>query len=154
MLSAHTLKLLQEELSELRDVRLPNCRELVESAAAAGDMSQNPDFFIAAEEERQVRERIAQIERALADADNQQPDSDVKPGHLRPGCVVTLSFDGENEQMLFGSIEEAKFSSLPVVTESSPLGKALSQAKVGDSISWSVASGALVHAVVVASDLP
>lgn len=130
-LSKFTRDVLQQELTHLREEALPRLAGLVIDAKSQGDTSQNPDYFIVAEEERQVNQRVAEVVAALAADDHEdEPPLDV----VGPGRLVVVDFgDGDAETLVFGSVEE-RCLGLDVMTPGSPLGERLLGRKVGESV--------------------
>jgi len=114
---------LEQELGRLENELLPAARRGVEEARTQGDMSQNPDFFIAAEAEgRLLLRRSAVVEALEADATSVPVALDA--GVVAPGCVVTLDFGDGPEEYLIGSIEE-QYGDMLVITPESPIGREL-----------------------------
>jgi transcription elongation factor GreA len=114
---------LTNQLRDLIDVALPATRALIEDARTAGDSSQNPDYFLAAEEEGNVLARIKRIEATLA-AHAASDDVEIGIDSVVPGVVVVLDFAGEIEEYFVGPIEEAT-AGVDVLTPDSPIGRAL-----------------------------
>lgn len=120
---------LQRELERLDAELLPQARRAVEEARQQGDMSQNPDFFLAAEAEGRLLVRRESVSRALADEGEQA----AIDGHVVPGAVLVLDFGDGPEEFIFGSIEE-QHGSVQVLTPSSPIGLVLLGAPVGSTL--------------------
>lgn len=129
-LSAAARKRLALELQRLDDELLPLARRAVEDARQQGDMSQNPDFFLAAEEEGNLLARRETIQRALAATG---PIGDVGD-RVVVGCVVVLDFGDGPEEFIYGSIEE-QHGDVQVITPASPIGQALMGASTGVTVS-------------------
>lgn len=125
---------LKNELDRLTTEALPAARELIDDSRTAGDIGQNPDYFLAAEEEGNVLARIKRIETALAAheaaADEPAPDTDS----VQVGVVVVLDFAGDREEYYVGPIEEAH-GGVDVLTPESALGRALLGQAVGAAVS-------------------
>ncbi len=122
---------LTSQLAELYEVALPATRALIEDSRTAGDSSQNPDYFLAAEEEGNVLARIKRIESALAA--HETADVVVALDHVTPGVVVVLDFSGDLEEFYVGPIEEAT-PGFDIVTPESPIGKAIIGREVGATV--------------------
>jgi transcription elongation factor GreA len=132
-LSAQARERLQEQLHQLRTVALPNARDLIDDSRTAGDIGQNPDYFLAAEEEGNVLAQIKRIEAAL-EADAKSKDTAVDLTRVQPGVVIALDFGGDVEEFYVGPIEEAGLG-MDVLTPTSPMGVAFLGAEVGASAS-------------------
>ena len=128
-LSAAARKRLECELQRLNGELLPLARLAVEEARHQGDMSQNPDFFLAAEDEGNLLARREVIRRTLAETGPVTAISD----HVVVGCVVVLDFGDGPEEFVYGSIEE-QHGAVQVITPASPIGQALSGAVTGASL--------------------
>ena len=122
-LTAQAHERLTAQLAHLREVALPAARALIDDARTAGDSSQNPDYFLAAEEEGNVLAQIHRVETALA-AHAAADDAEIDLDKVSPGVVVVLDFAGDVEEFYVGSIEEAA-GGVDVVTPESPIGRAL-----------------------------
>lgn len=100
-------------------------------------------------EQARIRELRELIRRAETDA---KPDD----GLVEPGMVVTVRFDGEDDQTTFlvGSRELAALDAsvdLDVYSPSSPLGQAIIGRYVGDTISYPAPNGTVQATVVAAA---
>lgn len=127
-------KRLQVELERLTKEALPAARALIDDARTAGDIGQNPDYFLAAEEEGGVLAQIKRVEAALAAhaaaSEEPAPGTDC----VQVGVVVVLDFAGEREEYYVGPIEEAH-GGVDVLTPDSVLGKVLMGQAPGVSVS-------------------
>jgi transcription elongation factor GreA len=85
--------------------------------------------------------RIRQLTQLLREAKVGEPPA-AQAGVAGPGMVVTVSFgDGDEEEFLIGSREEAAVTSITVYSAQSPLGKALTGAKPGESVTYTAPNG-------------
>ena len=68
-----------------------------------------------------------------------------------PGMVVTVSYpdDDEGETFLIGSREEAATADIEVYSAASPLGKALTGAREGDTVSYETPTGKTVEVTLL-----
>jgi transcription elongation factor GreA len=135
-LSAATHARLVAELAELETVKLDEARRAVVESKGAGDASQNPDYFHAAEEEGLLLARAEKVRQALAAHDKAGKVGD--PSRADTGAVVELDFGDGPERFVIGSIEEWG-PDIEVVTPASPLGEALIGAAAGDTVSFGAA---------------
>nr|WP_153037192.1 GreA/GreB family elongation factor [Amycolatopsis sp. YIM 10] len=96
---------------------------------------------------RQARTRELEglLQRAVV---GQAPPDD---GIAEPGMVLTVRFDGENttETFLLGVRDGAMGDELEVYSPDSPLGRAMTGARQGESRTYTVPSGATVRATLV-----
>jgi transcription elongation factor GreA len=74
---------------------------------------------------------------------------DLPTDEVRSGCIVTLTYEGddEEERYLIGLIEEQR-DGLDVISPSSPLGTALIGAKLGETVAFAAPTGAELRVTV------
>jgi transcription elongation factor GreA len=105
-----------------------------------GDLKENGGYHAAREEQGKQEGRILQLTQLLREAKvGEAPTSDGTAG---PGMVVTVRFEGEDEEtFLIGSREVAAVSDLTVYSGQSPLGKAIAGAKPGETRKYVAPNG-------------
>ena len=116
-----------------------------------GDLKENGGYHAAREEQGKQEARIVQLQQLLRDAKvGEAPTSDGVAG---PGMVVTIRFDGddEDETVLIGSREEAETTELQVYSAASPLGKALTGATAGTTVSYETPNGKTLSVTLVSA---
>ena len=114
-------------VAELADREGPTREQIKNRIAAAreeGDLKENGGYHAAREEQGKNEGRIRQLEATA-------------------GKVVTVYFAAwdEEETFLLGSREEAAHASIEVYSPTSPLGAAVNGAKVGDTVTYTLANG-------------
>ncbi len=129
-LTKEAVQRLEAELTMLVDVEAPRVRTMVEEAKGAGDNSQNPDFFIAAEEEANVLARMKRVRDAL-EAHSVASQIAVDTETVQPGVFVDLDFGDGPECFYVGSISAAG-GGTAVLTPESRVGASLLGKRVGD----------------------
>ena len=122
---------LRDELAWLEDVEIPRVRSMVEEAKSAGDNSQNPDYFMAAEEEGNVLARVKRTRAALAGHDLAE-GVELDLSFVQPGVFVHLDFGDGPEMFYVGAIEAS--GDVPVLTPMSKVGQDLMGRSVGAQI--------------------
>ena len=120
-LTLKTFNKLKEELRILETVRLPTTRLAVEESKSQGDNSQNSEYFVAADDESQVKARYAIVIAALAAHVSSVTVSTQK---VSPGSQIVLSAGGVDECYIYGSVEE-NLCWPDVITPLSPMGRFL-----------------------------
>jgi transcription elongation factor GreA len=112
----------------------------IEQAREEGDLRENGGYHAAKEEQGVQEVRIRQLTELLRHAKvGEAPPAD---GIAEPGMVVTVKFaDGEVEKFLLGSREESGVSGMPVYSAHSPLGKALTGHRAGETVSYQLPNG-------------
>ncbi len=136
---------IQKELSELQTVKKLDAVERLQKARAMGDLRENSEYAAAKEELSFIEGRILEIETIIKNAVVAENSSDE--GVIEIGCKVIVEKEGQNEEYtLVGEFEanpmERKLSS------TSPIGKALFQKKIGDTVKVEVPAGTLVYKIV------
>ena len=142
------LKNLEEELQELRTVRRKAVAEKIKEARGQGDLSENAEYDAAKEEQAEREARIVIIEKMLRNAeliDEDELDKDT----VGLGSTVKLWDEEYNEELdytIVGSLEADPFAGK--ISNESPLGHALLQKRVGDSISVEAPDGTIRYKIL------
>src|SRR5205823_5345215 len=116
-----------------------------------GDLRENGGYQAAREEQGKQEGRIRQLQQLLRDA--KVGEAPVRAGMAGPGMVVTVRFqdDPDTETFLIGSREEAETAGVEVYSAASPLGKALTGANEGDTVSYETPAGKTIKVTVVSA---
>ncbi|UQX89455.1 transcription elongation factor GreA [Jatrophihabitans telluris] len=131
---------LSKELEDLIANRPAMAKE-INDRREEGDLKENGGYHAAREEQGKAEGRILQLQQLLRTAKvGEAPTSDGTAG---PGMVVTVRFagDDEDETFLIGSREENETTDLDVYSSASPLGRALTGAKKGQTVSYETPNG-------------
>jgi transcription elongation factor GreA len=114
-----------------------------------GDLRENGGYQAAREEQGKQEGRIAQLQALLRTA--KVGEAPVSNGVAGPGMLVTVQFvgDDEHETFLIGSREEAETAGVEVYSAASPLGKALTGAREGDTVEYETPTGKTVALTLV-----
>lgn len=145
ILTGEGLKKLEDELENLKTVRRKEVSEKIKQALAFGDLSENSEYDEAKNEQAQVELRIIQVENMLKNVkiiDESEIDTDVVSIGSKV-LVHDVEFDEEVEYTIVGSTEADPVKSK--ISDESPVGKALLGAKVGETVSATVPSGAVLE---------
>jgi transcription elongation factor GreA len=95
--------------------------------------------------------RIRQLTTLLREAKVGTPPT-ADAGVAGPGMVVTVRYAPDDEEtFLIGSREEAAVTELTVYSAQSPLGKALTGAKPGETVSYTAPNGNKISFELVAA---
>jgi transcription elongation factor GreA len=136
---------LQEDLAMLRDVRLPELTDRIQTSNEEGDVSDNSEFEELKDEMMRVEARIAEIEYNLLHAKIVEKDGIA--GVVGFGSSVTIKDqDGYVETWTLVSHQEQDTRRGTISTES-PVGKALMGKKVGESAEVETPAGIFVYTV-------
>ncbi len=153
-LTQDTYDRLQAELEDLTTRGRVEIAAQIETARALGDLKENGDYHAAKDAQGKMESRIRMLERMLKTATIVDGDQ-VSDGTVAPGTVVTLRYEGDDEDdttdFFVGSIEERP-GDLTVVSPGSPLGSALLGHVAGDTVEYAAPGGTLkVEIVTVGS---
>jgi transcription elongation factor GreA len=131
---------LSKELEQLIANRPAMAKE-INDRREEGDLRENGGYQAAREEQGKQEARIVQLQALLRSAKVGEPP--VSDGVAGPGMIVTVRFDGddEDETFLIGSREEAETAGVEVYSAASPLGKALTGAREGETVEYETPTG-------------
>ena len=145
-LTREGLKKLEEELEHLRTVRRLEVADRLHQAMEDGELIENAEYEAAKNEQAFVEGRILTIETILSEA---VIISDNGPqGVIRVGTKVRVQEDGSKpeEYTIVGSAEANPAKNL--ISNESPLGKALLGRKAGDEVKVNAPAGMLSFRIV------
>ncbi len=139
---------LSKELQQLIDNR-PVIAKEINDRREEGDLRENGGYQAAREEQGKQEGRIVQLQSLLREA--KVGEAPVSDGVAGPGMLVTVRFagDGEDEKFLIGSREEAETAGVEVYSAASPLGKALTGAREGDTVEYETPTGKTMKVTLV-----
>ena len=138
----------EDELHELKTVKLKEVAEKLKEAREQGDLSENAEYDAAKDEQRDIEARIEALEKILKNAEVID-DSDVDTNKISIGCTVKLKdleFDEEIEYKIVGSSEANSLKGK--ISNESPVGKALIGAKKGQTVSVETQAGVFKYKVL------
>jgi transcription elongation factor GreA len=130
---------LSAELEEAKGPRRADIVAKIEAARDEGDLKENGGYHAAKDEQGKLEARIRQLTQLLRDA--KVGDAPTSAGVAGPGMVVEVRYEGDDDTELFliGSREDK--ADVPVYSANSPLGLALTGAKVGEQVSYTLPNG-------------
>ena len=140
--------LTQEAYNKLKDeleyLTGPARTEIAAKIAAAreeGDLRENGGYHAAKEEQGKQELRVRQLTQLLENAKvGEAPASD---GAVAPGMVVTIAFDGDEDDTLTFLLASREYASSDIETYSpqSPLGSGVIGHKVGENAQYELPNG-------------
>ena len=113
----------------------------IEAARDEGDLKENGGYHAAKEEQGKQEARIRQLEQLLRNA--KVGEAPTAAGVAGPGMVVEVRFagDDEPERFLIGSREDSASGNLEIYSAQSPLGKALTGKRIGETATYETPNG-------------
>ncbi|GAB2456413.1 transcription elongation factor GreA [Jatrophihabitans fulvus] len=139
---------LSKELEELIANR-PAMAQEINDRREEGDLKENGGYHAAREEQGKQEARIVQLQQLLRTA--KVGEAPVSDGVAGPGMLVTVRFDGDDEEetFLIGSREEAQTAGVDVYSAQSPLGVALTGASEGATVEYETPNGRTMKVTLV-----
>jgi transcription elongation factor GreA len=133
---------LEAELQHLSGPGRVEITARIAAARAEGDLKENGGYHAAKDEQGKMEARIRQLNQILREAKVGTPPS-ADAGVAGPGMVVKVRFvdGGDEETFLIGSREEAAVTDMTVYSAQSPLGRALTGAKPGETKTYTAPTG-------------
>ncbi len=127
-------KKLQEEINALEHELIHELPKEIKKAAALGDLSENAEYHMAKQRQEFVKARVRQLGRRLADLSMVNMNN-IPRDKVGLGSTVKVYDNTKNEEVEYKIVtsEESDVSTGKISTNS-PIGRALLNKKVGDSI--------------------
>src|ERR687896_131513 len=136
---------LQAELTWLEGEAREKVISDIATARAHGDLSENAEYHAAKDQQGLQEARARQIRQLLESAEIIRADDD---GVVKPGTLVTIRFDGSEQETYFLGLREERRGDHDVLTPDSPLGKVLVGRSAGDIVTTKVPAGELQGEIV------
>ena len=141
ILTSKGMQALEDELQELKVVKRKEIAQKIKEAREQGDLSENAEYDAAKDEQRSIEAKIEELEKIIRNAeviDESAFDKDT----VSIGSTVRFydeEFEEELECRIVGSTESDIMKGL--ISNESPLGKALVGAKIGQEVEVESAEG-------------
>ena len=149
-ITADGLEKIKEELDYLKNTKRVEISEKLHLAIKEGDLSENADYHDAKEQQSFTEGRIIDLENSLARAkvidDNLTLTNQIRVGNTVVITEVGLDEDDEEEYRIVG-VHEAD-PSKGMISNESPIGRALLGAKIGQTITATTPRGNLQFKVL------
>lgn len=148
VLTAEGLRRIEQELEHLRTVHRREVADRIRESKAFGEFSENSEYEDAKTEQAFVEGRILELKMILQNASVIE-DSDVPTDTVGVGSKVTvrdLDSGDEWEYTIVGSVEADP--SEDRISNESPVGEALMDKKVGDTIEVEIPAGLVKYQIV------
>ena len=148
ILTSKGMQALEDELQDLKVVKRKEIAQKIKEAREQGDLSENAEYDAAKDEQRSIEAKIEELEKSIRNAeviDESTFDKDT----VSIGSTVRFydeEFDEELEYRIVGSTESDIMKGL--ISNESPLGKALVGSKLGQEIEVESAEGVSKYRVL------
>ena len=132
---------LKEELEYLTGPARTEISAKIAAAREEGDLRENGGYHAAKEEQGKQELRVRQLTQLLESAKvGEAPAAD---GVVAPGMVVTIAFDGDEDDTLTFLLASREYASSDIETYSpqSPLGSGVMGHKVGEDAQYELPNG-------------
>ena len=142
------LKQYEDELQDLKVNRRKEVAEKIKEAREQGDLSENAQYDSAKDEQRDIEQRIEELEKLLKNAEVIDED-EIDLDKINIGCkvkVYDVDFDEEMEFKIVGSTEANSLQNK--ISNESPVGQALLGKSVGDVVDVETQAGIMQYKVL------
>ena len=137
------LKELTDELSYLKNTKRQENLEAIAVARSFGDLSENAEYDAARNEQAQIEARIKELEYMIENA-VVVDESTVDAGVVSMGSLVKVLVKETNTEKEYSIVAPNQVSPIQgLISDQSPVGKALIGARAGDEVSFDVPSGTI-----------
>jgi transcription elongation factor GreA len=150
--------LTQEAYTKLKDeleyLSGPARAEITVKIAAAreeGDLRENGGYHAAKEEQGKQELRIRQLTQLLEKA--KVGEAPAAAGVAAPGMVITIAFDGDEDDTMTFLLASREYASADIETYSpqSPLGSGVNGKKIGEDAQYELPNGKLASVKILAA---
>ncbi|MBO1334713.1 transcription elongation factor GreA [Streptomyces sp. VRA16 Mangrove soil] len=132
---------LKDELAYLSGPAREEVTQKIAAAREEGDLRENGGYHAAKEEQGKQELRIRQLTQLLEKA--KVGEAPTTSGVVAPGMVVTIAFDGDEDDTLEFLLASREYASADIETYSpqSPLGSGVNGHKVGEDAEYELPNG-------------
>ena len=148
ILTSKGMQALEDELQDLKVVKRKEIAQKIKEDREQGDLSENAEYDAAKDEQRSIEAKIEELEKIIRNAeviDESSFDKDT----VSIGSTVRFydeEFEEELEYRIVGSTESDILKGL--ISNESPLGKALIGAKIGQVVEVESTEGVATYKVL------
>ncbi|CAM5357596.1 transcription elongation factor GreA [Streptomyces violaceus] len=143
---------LKAELAHLTGPARAEISAKIAAAREEGDLRENGGYHAAKEEQGKQELRVRQLTQLLESAKvGEAPAAD---GAVAPGMVVTIAFDGDEDDTLTFLLASREYASSDIETYSpqSPLGSGVIGHKVGEDAEYELPNGKKASVKIIKAD--
>ncbi len=147
IVSHEGLKKLEQELEYLKTVKRKEVAQAIQKARAYGDLSENSEYDEAKNEQAEIEGKIAHLEATLENA-IVLDDSELGTDKVNVGNKVTVHNIDDGEETEYKIVSTAEADPIMfLISDDSPLGKALIGQRKGDSINVETPMGMVKYTI-------
>lgn len=148
ILTYEGLKRYEDELQNLKVVKRKEVAQKIKEAREQGDLSENAEYDVAKDEQRDIELRIEELEKLLKNAEVVVED-EIDLDKINIGCKVKVYDVDEDEEMEFKIVGSTEANSLQnKISNESPVGQALMGKKAGDVVDVETQAGVIQYKVL------
>ena len=137
------LKELTDELSYLKNTKRQENLEAIAVARSFGDLSENAEYDAARNEQAQIEARIKELEELIGNA-VVVDEATIDAGVVSMGSLVKVLVKETKTEKEYSIVAPNQVSPMQgLISDQSPVGKALIGARAGDEVSFDVPSGTI-----------
>jgi transcription elongation factor GreA len=144
---------LKEELAYLSGPAREEVTAKIAAAREEGDLRENGGYHAAKEEQGKQELRIRQLTQLLEKAKVGEAPASAD-GTVAPGMVVTIAFDGDEDDTMTFLLASREYASSDIETYSpqSPLGSGVIGKKVGEDAEYELPNGKLASVKILKAE--
>ena len=144
-LTPAAMKKLQDELVQLTVDGRREIEERIAEARSHGDLRENADYDAAKNEQGLMEARIRKVTFLVDNAEVREVED---TGRVEVGTVVAVVDSDGDEMEYFVAPQENKVDGMLLASPTSPLGKALLGAVIGDEVDYEAPAGTFTVKVI------
>lgn len=142
------LQKMKEDLDFLINVKRKEAAENVGIARGFGDLSENSEYEEAKNEQAKIESQIADLEYQISNAEVIH-DHEIRTNIVGMGISVKVSYVDDNMEVEYTIVNSREVDlSKNMISDQSPIGKALMGTKVGDTVTVEVPAGVITLRVL------
>ncbi|MFF4762984.1 transcription elongation factor GreA [Streptomyces sp. NPDC001292] len=143
---------LKDELAYLTGPARTEIAAKIAAAREEGDLRENGGYHAAKEEQGKQELRVRQLTQLLETAKVGEPPA--ANGAVAPGMVVTIAFDGDEDDTLTFLLASREYASSEIETYSpqSPLGSGVIGHKVGEDAEYELPNGKVASVKILKAE--